>query len=116
MNDYGILCADHNGSICENLEAALAVEGVLLLGGGRSGIIELDALFPLREHFGGIFVMPLAHAFAANTPTEHAVAVYFDKGRLVWRVPYQADNMYSGMPWTGGEFAGRQFLYGYWNK
>lgn len=115
MSEYGLFI-DNNGETTTNLEAALVVEGVLLLGGGRSGIIELDALFPLREHFGGVFVLPLAHSFAANAPNEHAVAVYYDKGRLVWTVPYQADNTYSGMAWAGGNFAGRQFLYGYWNK
>lgn len=115
MSDYGILCYDNHGDLCENLEAALVTEGVLLLGGGRAGIIEVDALFPLREHFSGVFVMPVIHAFAGNLPVERAVSVYWDKGRLVWAVPYQADTLFGGAEWAGGRFAGRKFLYGYWN-
>lgn len=114
---YGLMVFDRNGNVTDiNMRSALTIEGVLILGNTRTGCVELDVLFPLREHFSGIFMMPVFHAFAANAPVEHAVSIYWDKGKLVWNVPYQADTMYSGMPWAGGAFAGRQFYYGYFNN
>lgn len=116
MADFVMQSWDAEGNLLDtNLDSALIVQGTVLLGNTASGEIELDTLFPLREHFKAIFLMPAVHAFAMNAEVEHMVSVYLDRGRLVWRVPDVAYRTGRGRFWHGGAFAGRQFVYGYLN-
>lgn len=116
MSDFVMQSWNADGDLLDtNLDSALIVEGTILLGNTASGRIELDTLFPLREHFKGIFLMPAVHVFSLCYELEHMVAVYLDRGHLVWRVPDIAYGIGRGFSWHGGAFAGRQFVYGYLN-
>ncbi|WP_153717702.1 hypothetical protein [Eikenella corrodens] len=116
-DEYGIQMYDNDGNVLDtNLDSALVVEGVIILGNTKTGRIDLDILFPLREKFKGIFIMPVFHAFTVSADVEHSVEVYFDGASLCWIVSYQAaSGLWSHAPHYGGAFAGRQFLYGYYN-
>lgn len=116
MSDFVMQSWDTEGNLLDtNLDSALIIEGTVLLGNTASGRIELDTLFPMREHFKGIFLMPAVHALSLCAPVEHMVSVYLDRGNLVWRVPDAAYTRLRGGFWHGGAFAGRQFVYGYLN-
>ncbi|OAM20337.1 hypothetical protein A7P92_05690 [Eikenella corrodens] len=116
-DEYGIQMYDNEGNVLDtNLDSALVVEGVLILGNDPIGRLALDILFPLREKFKGIFIMPVFHAFCINSGTEHASTVYFDQWSLCWNISYDArSGAARNAAHHGGAFAGRQFLYGYVN-
>lgn len=115
--EYGIQMYDNDGNILDtNLDSALVVEGVLILGNDPIGRLALDLLFPLRDKFKGIFIMPIFHSFCINSGTEHASTVYFDQSSLCWNISYDArSGVNRNLAHHGGAFAGRQFLYGYVN-
>ena len=70
-DEYGIQMYDNEGNVLDtNLDSALVVEGVLILGNDPIGRLALDILFPLREKFKGIFIMPVFHAFCINSGAE----------------------------------------------
>ncbi|OSI06789.1 Uncharacterised protein [Neisseria animaloris] len=111
---YGLVCFDSDGNITDfNLHSVLVVEGVFTLGNQRAGWVPVDQLFPLRTQFRGVFMMPIVHSFSGAAPWEYVGAVYWDKGRLCWDIT--SNSQLSDIPWAGGAFAGRQFLYGYFN-
>ena len=113
---HGIMCFDADGNVTDiNLDSALVVQGTLILGNAAQGQIDIDALFPLRGNFRGIFVMPVYHSLSLIPTTEHAVKLFWSEGRLNWRLPNHAGDLWAGLPWAMGAFAGRQFLYGYFN-
>ena len=114
---YGLQTYDNEGNVLDtNLDSALVVEGVIILGNTRTGRIDLDILFPLREKFRGIFIMPMFHPFSVGAVVEHSVGVYFNQASLCWNISYDAaSGVFSNFPHHGGVFAGRQFLYGYLN-
>ena len=116
-DEYGIQMYDNDGNVLDtNLDSALVVEGTIILGNTKTGRIDLDILFPLREKFKGIFIMPVFHAFCINSGTEHASTVYFDQWSLCWNISYDArSGAARNAAHHGGAFAGRQFLYGYVN-
>lgn len=116
MTGYGIMCFDADGNVTDiNLDSALVVQGTLILGNAAQGQIDIDALFPLRGNFRGVFMMPVYHSLSMISPMEHAVTLFWSEGKLNWRLPRGAANLYSHMDWAMGAFAGRQFLYGYFN-
>ncbi|HFC8542730.1 TPA: hypothetical protein ACFP4Q_000844 [Neisseria weaveri] len=111
---YGIQCFDSDGNTVDfNFDSVLVAEGVLTLGNQRTGWLPVDQLFPLRTQFRGIFMMPMAHAFTAAVSYEYASPVYWDNGRICWEIP--SHPTWDDVPWHGGAFTGRQFLYGYFN-
>ena len=113
---HGIMCFDADGNVTDiNLDSALVVQGTLILGNAAQGQIDIDALFPLRGNFRGVFMMPVYHSLSLIPTTEHAVQMFWSEGKLNWRLPSHAGDLWSGMSWIMGAFAGRQFLYGYFN-
>lgn len=116
MAEYGIMCFDADGNVTDtNLDSALVVQGTLILGNAAQGQIDIDALFPLRGNFRGVFMMPVYHSLSLSPTTEHAVKLFWSEGKLNWRLPNNAGDLWSSFPWAMGAFAGRQFLYGYFN-
>lgn len=110
---YGLMCFDREGNLTDhNLDSVLIAEGVLVLGNQKTGFLDIDILFPLRSQFRGIFMMPLVHSFTAAVNYEYAGAVYWSRGKLCWDT---LNRRFADLPWHGGAFAGRQFLYGYYN-
>ena len=90
-DEYGIQMYDNDGNILDtNLDSALVVEGTIILGNDPIGRLALDLLFPLRDKFKGIFIMPIFHSFCINSGTEHASTVYFDQSSLCWNISYDA--------------------------
>ena len=72
--DYGLFCFDKDGNPIDiNLDASLIVEGVLFLGNAPSGLIALDMLFPRRNFFKGIFLIP---PISRDRELEHRVFEY----------------------------------------
>lgn len=112
---YGIQCFDADGALADlNFNSVLVVEGVFSTGNYASGIVQIDALFPLRGQFKGIFMMPLMHSFTGAPIGEYTCPVYLSGGFLMWDWPASLHH-HGHETFAGGAFLGRQFIYGYFN-
>ena len=113
---YGLFAFDKDGNPSDiHLQSSLVVEGVLFLGNAPMGLIALDMLFPRRNFFKGIFLLPQSHSIG-NWHTEHLSISKLQNGTLQW-----IHTLYHKRFWGDrlithcGAFAGRSLLYGYFN-
>lgn len=114
--DYGLFCFDKDGNPIDiNLDASLIVEGVLFMGNSLMGLIALDMLFPRRNFFKGIFLIPQSHAIG-NWNTEYLSISKLQNGTLQWVHSFYHKRLFGdGFITHCGAFAGRSLLYGYFN-
>lgn len=114
--DYGLFCFDKDGNPIDlNLDASLIVEGVLFLGNSPMGLISLDMLFPRRNFFKGIFLLPQSHSIG-NWHIEHLSIAKLQNGTLQWiQSNYFKRIAGDNFKTHCGAFAGRSLLYGYYN-
>ncbi|HEZ3561780.1 TPA: hypothetical protein WH791_001556 [Neisseria meningitidis] len=113
---YGLFAFDKDGNPSDiHLQSSLVVEGVLFLGNAPMGLIALDMLFPRRNFFKGIFLLPQSHSIG-NWHTEHLSISKLQNGTLQWVQSYYHERHFGDYFKTYcGAFAGRSLLYGYFN-
>lgn len=113
---YGLFTFDKDGNPSDiHLQSSLVVEGVLFLGNAPMGLIALDMLFPRRNFFKGIFLLPQSHSIG-NWHTEHLSVSKLQNGTLQWIHSYYHKRHFGDRITTYcGAFAGRSLLYGYFN-
>ncbi|SQF83108.1 Uncharacterised protein [Neisseria cinerea] len=113
---YGLFTFDKDGNPSDiHLQSSLVVEGVLFLGNAPMGLIALDMLFPRRNFFKGIFLLPQSHSIG-NWHTEHLSVSKLQNGTLQWIHSYYHKRHFGDRITTHcGAFAGRSLLYGYFN-
>ncbi len=113
---YGLFAFDKDGNPADiHLQSSLVVEGVLFLGNAPMGLIALDMLFPRRNFFKGIFLLPQSHSIG-NWHTEHLSVSKLQNGTLQWIHSYYHKRHFGDRITTHcGAFAGRSLLYGYFN-
>lgn len=113
---YGLFAFDKDGNPSDiHLQSSLVVEGVLFLGNAPMGLIALDMLFPRRNFFKGIFLLPQSHSIG-NWHTEHLSVSKLQNGTLQWIQSYYHKRHFGDDFKTYcGAFAGRSLLYGYFN-
>lgn len=113
---YGLFAFDKDGNPADiHLQSSLVVEGVLFLGNAPMGLIALDMLFPRRNFFKGIFLLPQSHSIG-NWHTEHLSISKLQNGTLQWVQSYYHKRHFGDYFKTYcGAFAGRSLLYGYFN-
>lgn len=113
---YGLFAFDKDGNPSDiHLQSSLVVEGVLFLGNAPMGLIALDMLFPRRNFFKGIFLLPQSHSIG-NWHTEHLSVSKLQNGTLQWIHSYYHKRHFGDRITTHcGAFAGRILLYGYFN-
>ena len=113
---YGLFTFDKDGNPSDiHLQSSLVVEGVLFLGNAPMGLIALDMLFPRRNFFRGIFLLPQSHSIG-NWHTEHLSVSKLQNGTLQWIHTFYHKRFWGDRLITHcGAFAGRSLLYGYFN-
>ena len=113
---YGLFTFDKDGNPSDiHLQSSLVVEGVLFLGNAPMGLIALDMLFPRRNFFKGIFLLPQSHSIG-NWHTEHLSVSKLRNGTLQWIHTFYHKRFWGDRLITHcGAFAGRSLLYGYFN-
>lgn len=113
---YGLFAFDKDGNPADiHLQSSLVVEGVLFLGNASMGLIALDMLFPRRNFFRGIFLLPQSHSIG-NWHTEHLSVSKLQNGTLQWIHTFYHKRFWGDRLITHcGAFAGRSLLYGYFN-